>query len=85
MSGKVSPRYIGPFQILRRIGAVAYELALPPSHAQVHPVFHVSQLRRYVKDPSHYIDSTDLRLEKNLTYEEKPMQILDRKKKQLRS
>ena len=54
--GKLSPRYIGPFEILDRIGAVAYRLALSPSLSGVHDVFHVSQLRRYIRDPSHVLD-----------------------------
>ena len=53
--GKLSPRYIGPFEILERIGPVAYRLALPPSITGVHDVFHVSMLHKYVQDPSHII------------------------------
>ena len=85
VSGKLSPRYIGPFQITRRVGPVAYELALPPALDRVHPVFHVSQLRRYVRDPSHCIDHSDLHVQEDLSYQEEPMQILDRKEQQLRS
>ncbi|XP_049371627.1 uncharacterized protein LOC125836498 [Solanum verrucosum] len=51
--GKLSPRYIGPFEILRAVGEVAYELALPPALSAIHPVFHVSMMRRYVPDESH--------------------------------
>ena len=51
--GELSPWYIGPFGVLRRVGEVAYELALPPSLSAVHPVFHVSMLRRYVPNTSH--------------------------------
>ena len=45
--GKLSPRYIGPFEVLKRVGEVAYELALPPGLSGVHLVFHVSMLKRY--------------------------------------
>ena len=85
VKGKLSPRYIGPFEILERVGPVAYRLALPPSLDQVHPVFHVSQLRRYIRDPSHVIDFSDLRVEPNVTYEESPFRILDSRVIRLRS
>ena len=49
--GKLSLRYIGPFEIIGRVEAVAYELALPPKFASVHPVFHISLLRKYILDP----------------------------------
>ena len=55
LRGKLAPRYIGPFEILERIGAIAYRLALPPSLSGVHDVFHVSMLRRYVPDPTHVL------------------------------
>ena len=54
--GKLSPRYIGPFEILERVGTVAYRLALPPSMPGVHEVFHVSMLRRYTPDPADVVD-----------------------------
>ena len=60
--GKLSPRYIGPFEILDRVGDVAYRLALPPSLEGVHNVFHISQLRKYVKDESHILDHSELEL-----------------------
>ena len=53
---KLSPRFIGPFEILERIGTVAYRLALPPSMSGVHEVFHVSMLRKYTPDPAHVVD-----------------------------
>ena len=53
---KLSPRFIGPFEILERIGSVAYRLALPPSMSGVHEVFHVSMLRKYTLDPAHVVD-----------------------------
>ena len=48
--GKISPRYIGPFEVLKHVGEVAYKLALPPELSGVHPVFHVSMLKRYHGD-----------------------------------
>ena len=54
--GKLSPRFIGPFEILERIGTVAYQLALPPSMTVVHEVFHFSMLRKYTPDPAHVVD-----------------------------
>ena len=54
--GKLSSRFIGPFEILKRVDTVAYQLALPPSMSSVHKVFHVSMLRRYTLDPTHVVD-----------------------------
>jgi hypothetical protein len=65
--GKLNPRYIRPFEILERVGPVAYWLALPPSLAGIHDVFHVSMLRKYIPDPSHVIKYEPLRIQKNLT------------------
>ncbi|KAL0539433.1 hypothetical protein IC582_023645 [Cucumis melo] len=53
--GKLSPRFVGPFEILERIGPVAYYLAFPPSFSTVHDVFHVSMLRKYIADPTHVV------------------------------
>ena len=53
--GKLAPRFIGTFEVLERIGVVAYQLALPPQLSLVHDVFHVSMLRKYYPDPSHVI------------------------------
>ena len=77
--GKLSPRFVGPFTILKRIGKVAYELALPLKLAGVHNVFHVSMLRKYITNPSHVLNYKPLEIKDNLTYEEVPIQILDHK------
>ena len=77
--GKLSPRFVGPFKILKHIGKVAYELALLPTIVGVHNVFHVSMLRKYIPDPSHVLNYEPLKIKDNLTYEEVPIQILDRK------
>ncbi|KAA0050197.1 pol protein [Cucumis melo var. makuwa] len=83
--GKLSPRFVGPFEILERIGPVAYRLALPPSLSAVHAVFHVSMLRRYVADSTHVVDFEPLQISENLSYEEQPVEILAREVKKLRS
>ena len=57
----ISPKFLGPYQISKRIRPMAYEIALPPQLANLHPVFHVSQLRKYVFDPSHVLEAEDNR------------------------
>ena len=83
-SRKLTPRFIGPFEILKRVGPVAYQVALPPSLSNLHSVFHVSQLRKYVYDASHVSALDDVQVRKNLTYETMPVRIDDRRVKQLR-
>ncbi|XP_070046757.1 uncharacterized protein [Nicotiana tomentosiformis] len=75
--GKFIHRYIGPFEILEIVGEVAYRLALPPNLSAVHSVFHISILRKYYGDPSHVIDFSSVQLDKDLTYVEEPVAILD--------
>ena len=82
--GKLSPRFIGPFQILDKVGDRAYRLALPPSLLGVHNVFHVSMLRKYLEDPSHVLSYESLELTPGMTYEEVPVRVLEREVKQLR-
>ena len=67
--GKLSPRFIGPFEILERVGTVAYRLALPPSMSGVHEVFQVSMLRRYTPDPTHVVDWGEIEVDKDGTFE----------------
>ena len=83
--GKLSPRYIGPFEVIKRVGEVSYELALPPGLSGVHPVFHVSMLKRYHGDGNYIIRWDSVLLDENLTYEEEPVAILDREVRKLRS
>ena len=83
--GKLNPRYIGPYEILERIGPLAYRLALPPELSQIHNVFHVSMLRRYRSDPTHVLTDQPIEVAKNLTYVEEPVEIVGHKTKQLRN
>ncbi|XP_020961142.1 uncharacterized protein LOC107646697 [Arachis ipaensis] len=66
--GKLSPRYIGPFEILDRIGAVAYRLALPPELSIIHLVFYVLMLRKYLSDPSHVLAPLAIELKEDLSF-----------------
>ena len=75
--GKLSPRFIGPFEILERVGTVAYWLALPPSMSDVNEVFHVSMLRRYTLDLAHVVDWGEIEVDTNGTFEEGPVCIMD--------
>ena len=83
--GKLSPRFVGPFEILERVGVVAYRLALPPSLSAVHNVFHVSMLRKYVADTSHVVDYEPFEIDEHLSYVEQPVEILAREVKMLRN
>ncbi|KAK8265180.1 hypothetical protein V6Z11_D12G161800 [Gossypium hirsutum] len=83
--GKLSPRFIGPYEITERVGSVAYRLMLPPELEKIHNVFHVSMLRRYRSDPSHVISPTEIEINSDMTYEEEPISILAREIKELRN
>jgi len=83
-SRKLSPKFIGLYQILRRIGPVAYEIALPPQLANLHSVFHVSQLRKYVSDPSHVLEVEDLKIRNDLSVEVQPVGLGDSQTRQHR-
>ncbi|KAL5578429.1 hypothetical protein UlMin_020128 [Ulmus minor] len=84
VKGKLAPRYIGPFEIMSRVGEVAYRLALPPQLGHVHNVFHVSMLRKSEPNFSHVIQWDKVPIQENATYEEMPLQILGWKLKVLR-
>ena len=75
--GKLSSRYIGPFEILERVGTVAYRLALPSSLSGVHEVFHVSMLRKYTPDLTHVVDWGGIVIDTDGTFEEVPVRIMD--------
>ena len=82
--GKLSPRFIGPFEILERVDIIAYRLALPPSMIGVHKVFHVSMLRKYTPDPAHVVDWGQIEVNTDETFEEGPVCILDSREQVLR-
>ena len=82
--GKLSPRFIGPFEILERVGTVAYRLSLPLSMPSVHEVFHVSMLRRYTPDPTHVVDWGEIEVDTDGTFEEGPVCIVDSRDQVLR-
>ena len=83
--GKLSPRYIGPYEIVDKVGEVAYRLRLPSKLANIHDVFHVSMLHKYIAHPSHILKEQPIQLKENLTCEEHPVEILDRRDQVLRN
>ena len=83
--GKLNPRFIGPYEVIEKVGPVAYRLALPPNLEKIHNVFHVSMLRRYRSDPSHVVSTETIELRPDLTYEKEPVKILALEVKELRN
>jgi len=74
----LSHKFVGPYQILRKIGPVAYEIALTSQLVNLHNVFHVSQLRKYVPDHSYVLEMDEVRIKDNLSFEAQPVRIEDR-------
>ncbi len=83
--GKLSPRYICPFKILNCFGKVAYELEFPSDLASVHPVFHVSLLKKCIGDPIVVVPIQSIDIQNSLSYEEIPVEILDYQTRRLRN
>ena len=75
--GKLAPRYIGPFELLERVGTIACRLALPPSLSSVHELFHVSMLWKYTPDPTYVVDWGEITVDTDGTFEEGPVHIID--------
>src|SRR5262249_49294239 len=83
--GKLTRRYIGPFEILEQVGNVSYRLALPSRLGNVHPMFRSSMLRKYVPDSSHELSIQYIKVEEDLTYAEIPVAIVDRQTRKLKN
>ena len=81
---EVNAKYIEPFEILERVGAVTYGLGLPPILSSVHEVFHVSMLRKYTPDRAHVVDWGEISVDTDVTYEEGSVRTLDSLDKVLR-
>jgi len=84
VKGKLAPRYVGPFKISEKCGPVAYRLELPPRLAAVHDIFHVSQLKKCLRVPEEEIDTSQVQIEPDLTYEARPVKVLDQKQRSTR-
>ena len=83
--GKLSPRFIGFYEILERVGPIAYRLALPSELGKLHYVFHVSMLQRYRYETSHILPVQDIQVQEDFTFDEKPKAILDREIRRLQN
>ncbi|WMV50791.1 hypothetical protein MTR67_044176 [Solanum verrucosum] len=83
--GKLSPQYTGPYNISKMIDNVAYELEVPLELAAVHPVFHISMLKKCMCDPSLITPTEDIGIKDSLSYEEIPVHILHRQVRKLRT
>ncbi|KAI0495069.1 hypothetical protein KFK09_025216 [Dendrobium nobile] len=82
---KLSPRYVGPLEILERIGKSAYKLLLSDQMSDVHNVFHVSSLRKWISDAAKKLSADEIEIQKNLHYKEEPEKILAYDVRKLRS
>jgi hypothetical protein len=82
-NGKLSPRFVEPFEITQRAGRLAYRIALPSDLDGTHDVFHVLMLRKYIVNPDVIVDYELLEIYEGLTYVEEPVKIVDKKEQVL--
>jgi hypothetical protein len=85
IKGKLAPHYIGPYEIKEACGPVAYQLKLPPHMSAIHDVFHVSQLRKCVRLPTKVLPKPELEIERDLSYQEHLVKVLDQKERSTRA
>ena len=83
--GELSPRYVGPYKILKMVFKVTYELEIPAELAVVHPVFHISLLKKCVGDPASIVPLESVEVKDNFSYEDVPVEILDRQVRRLKN
>ena len=83
--GKLAPRYVGPIKILERVGKVAYRLELPSELSNVHPVFHVSNLKKCLAENDLQIPHDEVRIDKKMHFVEIPVEIVNREVKKLKN
>lgn len=83
--GKLAPRYVGPFKILERVGKVAYRLELLQELSNVHPTFHVSNLKKCLADKNLHIPLDEVRIDEKMHFVEKPVEIVSREVKKLKN
>ena len=81
--GKLSPRFIEPFEITQRVGRLVYRVTLSPNLVEMHDVFHVSMPRKYITNPDIIVEYKPLVMQKGLTYVKEPVKIVDRKEQVL--
>ncbi|GJS11082.1 integrase, catalytic region, zinc finger, CCHC-type containing protein [Tanacetum coccineum] len=82
--GKLAPRYVGPFEILERIGLVAYRLRLPEELSSVHDIFHVSNLKKCLADANLHVPLDEIKVDETLCFVKEPIEIMEREIKKLK-
>ncbi|GJY30854.1 putative reverse transcriptase domain-containing protein, partial [Tanacetum coccineum] len=82
--GKLAPRFVGPFEIIEKVGPVAYQLDLPEELNGVHDTFHVSNLKKCLADPTLQVPLDEIRVDAKLNFVEEPVEILEREFKKLK-